>query len=126
EADQLVAIKDELARARILAQLPVLEELDRQIVRIDFRFDVRAERREGVERLRTGPLAFTVLNGAVADVLRRSVAQDIAGGGRWGNVTHTPANDDGQLGLKIGAVIGKRDFDFPSVGNQRGAGLDPK
>ena len=49
ESDQIVAIKNELAGVGILAELAVLELLDRQVVRIDLGLDVRAEGREGVE-----------------------------------------------------------------------------
>src|SRR6266513_58450 len=49
KADEMVAVEDELAGVRVLPQLTVLEKLDGQIVRIDFRFDVRSQRRERVE-----------------------------------------------------------------------------
>ena len=49
ETDDLEAIENELARVRVLAQLPVLEKLDGQIMRVDLRFHVRPERRESVE-----------------------------------------------------------------------------
>ncbi len=74
EANKLKAIENELAGAGVLSQLSVLEKLNGQIVRIDLGFDVRPERRECVERLGTGPLALTVLNRAIADILRRSVS----------------------------------------------------
>jgi len=41
--------KDELLRVRVLAQLAVLEKLDGQFTRINFRFHVRPERCERVE-----------------------------------------------------------------------------
>jgi hypothetical protein len=65
------AIENELARVRVLAELPILEELNRQIMRVNLRFDVGPERRERVKRLGARPLAFRVLNRSVADILGR-------------------------------------------------------
>ena len=49
EADEFVAIEDELAGVGVLPQLAILELLNGQVVGIDLRLDVRAEGREGVE-----------------------------------------------------------------------------
>jgi len=49
EAYQIEAVENELARVRVLAELAILEKLNRQIVRVDFGLNVRAERRESVE-----------------------------------------------------------------------------
>jgi hypothetical protein len=49
ETDQIVAIENELACVRVLTQLPVLKELNGQIMRIDLRFNVGSKRRESVE-----------------------------------------------------------------------------
>ena len=49
KADKIIAVKDQLAGIGVLAQLPVLKELNGQIVRVDLRLDVRPERREGIE-----------------------------------------------------------------------------
>src|SRR5712691_11910692 len=58
ETDQLVAIKNQLAGVRVLAQLSILKKLNRQIMRVDLGFDVRSERRERVERFAPRPLAL--------------------------------------------------------------------
>src|SRR4051812_26196918 len=47
EADQMVAIENELARVRVLAKLTILEQLNGQIVRVDLRFHVRTNRGKG-------------------------------------------------------------------------------
>ena len=69
ETDQLIAIEDELVRVGILAQLPVLEQLDRQIMRVDLRFHVRPKWSERVKRLSARPLALAILNRAITDIL---------------------------------------------------------
>jgi hypothetical protein len=45
----MITIEYQLARVRILAELPILKELDRQIMRIDLRFNVGSNRRKCVE-----------------------------------------------------------------------------
>jgi hypothetical protein len=50
ETDEFGGLEDELFRVRVLPQLAVLEKLDAQFIRINFRLHVRADRREGVER----------------------------------------------------------------------------
>jgi len=60
------------------AATAVLEKLDGQFTRINFCFHIGAERCERVERFAPRPLAFGILDGAVADVLRGGIAENIA------------------------------------------------
>lgn len=48
ETDNVEAVEDQLARVRILPQLAILERLNRQFMRINFRFHIWPERRERV------------------------------------------------------------------------------
>ena len=70
-------------RVPVLAQLPVLKQLNGQIMRIDLGLHIGAQRSEGVEGLAAGPLALRSLNRPVGDVLRGGVTQDIPGRSRW-------------------------------------------
>src|SRR5438552_4086160 len=97
------------------AQLPVLEKLEGQIVRINLGFDVRPERGERVERLGAAPLAFRTLNRAVADVLRRRVTEDVARRRRRRDIAHAPADHDRQLRFVIHAMMRIRNFDLRAV-----------
>ena len=63
EADNVVTVEDELARVRVLPELAVLKKLDGQIMRVDLRFHIRPERREGVKGLAARPLALGILDG---------------------------------------------------------------
>ena len=49
EADQVRAIENELAGVGILPELPVLKQLDAQILRVQFGLNVRPQGRKGVE-----------------------------------------------------------------------------
>ena len=126
EADQVVAVEDELARVRVLAQLPVLKELDRQMARVDLRFHIRSQRCERVERLCARPLAFAVLDGAIADVLGGGVPKNVAGRGGGRHVARPPSDDDAEFRLEIRAVVRKGDFDLSTVGNERRGGFKPE
>src|SRR5512138_2635395 len=68
ETNQLKTIKNQLAGIGVLAQLAILKELDRQVVRIEFGFNVWAQRRKRVEGLRAGPLALGILNRPITDI----------------------------------------------------------
>ena len=126
EADQLQATEDHLRRGGVLAKLPVFEQLNRQAIGIDLRLDVRAKRREGVERLGPRPLALGILDRPIADVLRRRVAEDVAAGRLRRDIADAAADYDGQLRLVIGPVLLERDFDFPAVGQDRLGGFQPE
>src|ERR1035437_8440953 len=78
KTDQFGGLEDELLRVRVLPQLAVLEKLDGQFMRVNFRFHVGTERCERVERFAPRPLAFGILDGAVADVLGGGVTEDVA------------------------------------------------
>ncbi len=94
--------------------------------RIDLGFHIGSKRREGVEGLGARPLAFRVLDGAVADVLGGGVSEDIARGGGRGDVAHTAADDHGELGLEIDAVGGKGNLDLGAIRDERGGRLQPE
>src|SRR5258705_10938231 len=94
-------------------------------MRIHFRFHVRPKWRKGIERLGSGPLAFAILNGAIADVLSRGVAQNITGSSSGGDVPHAPANDNSKLSLKVRAMIRKWHLDFAAIRNNGSAGFNP-
>jgi len=126
ETDQMEAIENKLRGVRVLAQLPILEELDGQAVRVDLGLYVRAEWRKRVKGFAPAPLALGVLDGPVADVLRGAIAKDIASSGGRCDVAHPPANDNGQLRFVIGAMIRKRDFDLCPIRDDGGRGLKPK
>src|SRR5580765_5836194 len=55
EANQIVAIENQLPGIRVLAQLTVLEKLDGEIVRIDLRLHIRSKGCKCVERFSTRP-----------------------------------------------------------------------
>ena len=78
KANEIKTVENELARIGVLAELPILEKLDVQVVRIDLGFDIGTERREGIKGFSAGPLAFAVLNGSIADVLGGGVAENVA------------------------------------------------
>ena len=122
----MIAIEDELAGVRILAQLTVLKELDGQIVRIDLRLHVRPQRRECVEGFAARPLTFRILNRPVADILRRGVAEDVTGGSGGCDVADAAAHHDCQLRLEIGPMLRERDFDLAAVRKQGGGRLQPE
>lgn len=105
ETHDSVAVEDKLVRIRVLAKLAVLKKLNRQIMRISFRFDVRPQRRECVEGLGTRPLAFAILNRAVTDVLSGSVTENVTGGGGRRHIAYAPANDDAEFRFEISAMI---------------------
>ena len=126
KADELVAIKDKLAGIGVLAQLAILEQLNIQVVRVDFSFHVRSQGGEGIERLGARPLAFGVLDRAVAKILRGSIAEDITGGGSRRGIVDAAADDDTEFRFVIGPVFRKRDFDFAPIGDYRGGGLEPE
>ena len=98
--------------------MAVLKKLDAQCARINFRFHQRTERREGVKRFAARPLAFGILDRAVADVLRGGVAENVARRLRGRDVADFASDDDGQFGFVIRAMLAKRDFNLPAVGNQ--------
>ena len=126
KADQLETVENQLAGVGVLPQLVVLKELDGKLVRIDLGLHIRAKRRESVEGLGSRPLTFGFLDGAVADVLRGSVAEDVSGGRLWGDVSHPSSNHNRQLRFVICLVIGESDFDFAAVWKQRRRRLEPK
>src|SRR5689334_9950801 len=126
KADELVTVEDELAGVRVLAQLPVLEQLNRQIVRVDFRFHVRSQRSERVERFGACPLALGVLNGPVAHVLRGGVAENVARGGGRRDVADTAADHNGQFRLEIRSMVGERNLDLAAVWQKRRWRLQPE
>src|SRR5262249_16814572 len=107
EADQVVAIENQLACILVLAQLAVFEKLDGEMMRVDLGFDVWTEGSKGVEGLGTRPLAFAILDGAIADVLGGCVAKDIASGCGRSDVANAPANNNAQLSFKVCAMVGK-------------------
>src|ERR1044071_2133613 len=126
ETHKMKTVEDELAGMRILAQLYVLEQLNSAGMRIHFGFHVWANRCESVERLGASPLAFTILNGAVADVLSRSITENVTSRRRRRNVAHPPANHNSQLRFEIGPVIRERHFDFCAIRNDRSRRFDPE
>jgi len=126
ECDQIVAIEDELAGVGILTELTILKKLDGEVVRVDLGFHIRAERGEGVKRFATGPLAFGLLNSAVANVLGGGITKNVAGGGGGRDVAAAPANDDGQFGFVISAVCRKWNFDLRAIGYEGSGGFEPK
>ena len=95
-------------------------------MRVGLGFHIRSERCEGVEGFAAGPLALGVLDGAVADVLGCGVAEDVAGGGGGGDVADFAADDDGEFGLVVGAVLGEWDFNLAAVGQEGGGGFEPE
>jgi len=113
EADQIRTTEDKLAGIRVLAKLPVLEQLNGQIVRIDLGYDVRPERCERVKGFAARPLTFRVLDGAISDILRRSIAKDVTGGRSRRHIARPPAYNNRQFRLKIRSVVGKRDNERP-------------
>ena len=125
-ADDFEAVEDELIGVRVLAEPSVLKELDVEAVRVEFGLDVWAERGEGVEGLGARPLALGVLDGAVADVLRAGVAEDVTrcGGGR--DVADFSTDDDAEFGFEVGAMLLERDFNLAAVRQQRGGGFEPE
>ena len=126
EADQLCAGENHLAGVRVLAQLAVLEELNSLILRINFSFDERPDGRKGVEALGAGPLAFSALNIAIADVLRGGITKNVAARRLRGHVAKPPSNHNGQLGLIIIAVTRERQVNLTAIRDQRGGRLQPK
>ena len=58
EADDVRTVKNELAGAGVLPQQTVLKRLDGQIPRVQFGLNVRAQRRESIERLGSRVLTF--------------------------------------------------------------------
>ena len=119
-------LKEELAGVGVLPQLAVLKHLDGQVARVQFRLHIRPQRREGVKGFGPRPLALGVLDGAVADVLRGGVAKDVAGGGGGGDVADAAADDNGQFGLEIGAMMRIGDLDPGAIGNEGSGGLEPE
>src|SRR5207237_3858641 len=109
-----------------LTELTILKKLDGEVVRVDLGFHIRAERGEGVKRFATGPLAFGLLNSAVADVLGGGITKNVAGGGGGRDVAAASANDDGQFGFVISAVCGNWNFDLCAIGDDGSGGLEPK
>ena len=114
----MITIENELVGVRILPELAVLEKLDRQIVRIDFRFNARAQRSESIKGLGPSPLAFGILDGAIADVLRRSESEDVPRGRSRCYIAHAPANHNSQFRFEIRPVIGKGNLDFGAIRDQ--------
>src|SRR5436189_4045669 len=73
----------------------------------------------------TRPLALTILDGPVADVLRRRVTQNMTRGRGRGDVADPPANNDPQLRFKVGSVVREWDLNFAAIRDERSGSLDP-
>src|SRR5712671_2665207 len=92
---------------------------------IQLGLDIRPQRRKRIERLGAGPLAFTILDRTVTDILGGGVTQNITCRGGWRHVTHPASNDDAELSLKVRAMGWKWHFDFAAIRDYGSAGLDP-
>src|SRR5439155_18874120 len=73
--------EDQIARALRLHRLAVEPRLKQQVIVVQPRDDDRAERPEGVGRLRAEPLEVTALPIALADVVAGSDPEDVRLGG---------------------------------------------
>ena len=116
----VVAIKNHLPRVRVLTQLPVLEQLNRHVRRINLRLNVGSERRERVERFGARVLALGILDVPVTDVLRRGVAENIARRRGRRDVANLAPDDNGKFRLEVRAMRRMRDFNLPTVRQERG------
>ena len=67
-----------------------------------------------------------MLDGPVADVLRRRVTINIPRRRRRRYVADAPAHDNGQFRLEIGAVLRKRNLYLPPVGKDRTGRFEPE
>jgi hypothetical protein len=71
-------------------------------------------------------LAFAILDGSVADVLRGGVAKDIARRCCRGDIANPAADNNSQFGLKICPMIGKGHFNLCAVRDKGSSGLQPE
>ena len=118
EADQLETVENQLASVGVLPQLVVLKELDGELVRVDLGFHIGSEGGKSVEGLGSRPLTFGFLDGAVADILRGCITENVSGGCLRVNVSYPSSHHNCQFRFVIRLVIGERDFDFAAVGEQ--------
>lgn len=123
---QLKAVEDHLAGVAVLTQLTILEELDAQIVWINLSLHIRSEWREGIERFSASPLALSRLDRPVGNVLCRGVSKDVTRGGGRGHISHPPADNHRQFGLKIGSMSREWNLDLRTIRDERGRGLKPE
>ena len=61
----------------ILAELTILEKLDGLFLWINFRFNIRTNRREAVKTLGARPLTFAALDIPVTYILLRRVTKNV-------------------------------------------------
>ena len=71
-------------------------------------------------------MRFSLLDGAIGDVLRRGITKNMARGDHRRDVADFATDDNGQFRLKISPVLRKGNFNFPAIGQQRSRGLEPK
>src|SRR5690349_333531 len=102
---------DHAARARALAQLPVLPQLYRRVVYIYIGVNERTNRSVGIEGFATTKLLLLFLQVAIGDVESDCVTKDPTECILRRDVLRARADHDSQFGFKIGLMLGKRHFD---------------
>src|ERR1700693_637635 len=114
-----------LTSARPLAHLAILAQLEREIPNVNIGVHERPDRRVSVERFATRELFFGLLQIPITDIEPNRVSENEVVRLFDRNVLRPASNDNAQLGLKIGLMIGKRDLNLAVVRQQRTGRLEP-